>query len=277
MYGSTRCMRCSVAHPRIACRVRVGGRACRYERRPAATVMPPAAAPRRGRRQARIEPGALAQAIRENRTIKAAAVQLGIGQRTLQAHLARRPELRSAAKAARRCPVHAEPAGTKIDQDIQAGRWPAVRLRLQRNAWCWQQWCCRRQATAEPAQAPTGRRRGRPAANIQPPEVEALIRAGLTIKAAAAAIGVGQRTLQKQLAARPELRAAEIAGRRRSVHLEAAERELDRLCAEGYRPALRFRMLRSVGWLQAGFGVRQVSPRLGLALLAQYERNASAG
>jgi DNA-binding transcriptional ArsR family regulator len=113
---------------------------------------------------------------------------------------------------------------------------------------------------------------GRPPARIDPAELQALVSRGATLKQAARALGVSQRTMQAHLARRPELRAAEIAGRRRSARVEIAESKLDQLCEQGYWPAIRLRIFRNLGWFQAGLDIGMVSPRLGAEMRTTYER-----
>ena len=85
--------------------------------------------------------------------------------------------------------------------------------------------------------------RGRRPAEICAHELERLIRDGLTLKAAAAALGYGERTLGTHLARSPHLRAAVRAGKR--GHVDGALEALHRRAAAGSIVAIKLVLKRA--------------------------------
>ncbi len=87
-------------------------------------------APRRGRRSAQIDPAELEVLIRGGAKLKQAAAAMGMSERTLGAHMARRPELRGAVLAGKR--VALDIVADRLREKAEAGSVTAMKLILRR-------------------------------------------------------------------------------------------------------------------------------------------------
>ena len=86
--------------------------------------------PCRGRRPAQIDPAELEALVRRGATLRQAAAAMGVSERTLGAHLAKRPELRAAVQVGKRVAV--DIAGDKLRERAEAGSVTAMKLILRR-------------------------------------------------------------------------------------------------------------------------------------------------